>query len=174
MKKLLEVETLIKQYFGVTPEAQSQKAYSTLKHIPGVKYHEGIDFVPIDREHWGLFAPVGGKIMHAGWGHPDGTTGDYYGWNVILYDERSGLSFRWCHLEDAIMVKEGESVKEGDLLGVGGDSGNSTARHFHMNCVPMLMRAPGVYEYGVKAFPGNGFRGRTCPIAALRKLGVWI
>ena len=130
-------------------------------------YHEGLDYVPRGRQEWGLFAPTGGRVMWTGWG-------DVYGWNIILFDERSGLSWRWCHLEGAILVKEGQYVRGGELMGLGGSSGNSDARHFHLNCIPMLMSAPGKYTYGKKAFPGNGYEGRCDPIPARRELGVWI
>lgn len=129
-------------------------------------YHEGLDFVPMDRTSWSLFSPITGTIMWAGWG-------DVYGRNFIVYDARSGLSLRFCHL-DSMIHHVGRRVQRGDLLGVGGNTGRSEGRHFHMNVVPMATDGAGGYTYGVKAFGNNGYDGRVDPLGVLRALGAYI
>ena len=146
MNLLFSVESWVTNYFG------PNTAYE-------LGYHEGIDLVPIDREEWGLFSPTGGIVKWSGWG-------DTYGNNLIIWDERVGMSYRFCHL-DVTLVKEGAKVNKGDVIGLAGNTGKSNGRHLHLNTVPMRV-------YGVKDFPNNGTKGRVDPLGILRVLGVWI
>lgn len=83
--------------------------------------HEGLDFV----------ASVGKNVYATG----DGTvtfvkfsrTG--YG-NEIVIDHAFGFGSRYAHLNE-ILVKEGEKIKRGQLIGKVGQSGRSTGPHLH-------------------------------------------
>lgn len=157
MNLMLRDEALVTQWFGYTEYAQTNKNYR--EGINGLRYHEGLDIVPINRSDWGLYAPVGGSIKYVGWG-------EVYGKNIILYDERKGLSYRFCHLA-VTGVEQGQLVNPGDMIGIIGMTGATNAKHLHLNVVPM-------YEYGKKDFPNNGFEGRVDPLGVLRSIGVWI
>jgi len=146
MNLLYNSEAWVTRYFG------PNKSY-----LAG--YHEGLDIVPIARDDWGLFAPAGGIVKWAGWG-------DTYGHNIIIWDARAGMSYRFCHL-DVILAKQNASVSKGDLIGLAGNTGKTTGPHLHINTVPMK-------TYGIKDFANNGTEGRVDPLGILRVLGVWI
>jgi len=85
------------------------------------RFHSGIDFS----------APEGTKIQATG----DGvvkqvekkSTG--YGLNIMI-DHGYGYETRYAHMNE-ILVKEGQKVKKGEVIGLIGDTGSSTAPHLH-------------------------------------------
>ncbi len=103
--------TFISSYFGVRVDPFSNY----------IRPHYGLDFV----------APRGTKIYATG----DGivTFSEYsrkgYG-NEIIIDHFFGYNTRYAHL-DKILVKEGETVKRGQLIGLLGNTGRSTGPHLH-------------------------------------------
>ena len=155
--KLFKVESWITQFFGYTHFASINPGYS--KDETGRRYHEGLDLVPVNRKDWELFTPCDGRVTWAGWG-------DTYGFNIIIFNEFMGLSFRYCHL-DSMDVKANDLVRTGEKIGTAGNSGKSTAAHLHMNVVPMR-------EPNSKEFAGNGFNGRVDPLGVIRALKVHV
>ena len=103
--------TFISSYFGVRIDPFSKYQ----------KPHYGLDFV----------APMGTKIYATG----DGivTLSKYsrkgYG-NEIIIDHNFGYNSRYAHL-DKILIKEGQKVKRGQLIGLLGNTGRSTGPHLH-------------------------------------------
>lgn len=85
------------------------------------KFHKGIDFT----------APEGTKIQATGDGVVEQvenkTTG--YGLNITI-DHGHGYKTLYAHLHEAV-VKEGQKVKKGEIIGLIGDTGTSTAPHLH-------------------------------------------
>lgn len=56
-----------------------------------------------------------------------------YGWGygkLIVIEHEKGVSSLYAHLE-TIEVKEGDTVKQGDFIGLMGSTGNSTGIHLH-------------------------------------------
>lgn len=89
--------------------------------IPGV--HTGIDFV----------APTGTPI----WAAADGvvTTSDASGYNggwgkTIVITHQTNVTTRYAHMSKLI-VKEGDQVKRGQIIGYSGSTGRSTGPHLH-------------------------------------------
>ncbi|MGE5140488.1 MAG: M23 family metallopeptidase, partial [Rudaea sp.] len=87
---------------------------------PGLCGHEGQDFA-IDGGT-PVYAPAGGKIVLAEPLHVRG--------NVIFINHGLGVYSAFFHLSE-IDVKDGQVVKQGDLLGKVGTTGFSTGNHLH-------------------------------------------
>jgi murein DD-endopeptidase MepM/ murein hydrolase activator NlpD len=95
---------------------------------------------------WRTHPIFGDRRFHTGTdlGAPEGTPvvatkdgevhiADYlggYGLTVILRHAEGSLETRYAHLS-RIMVRPGESVKQGDVIGLVGSTGNSTGPHLH-------------------------------------------
>ena len=147
---LFSVEAWATQYYGFTQFAKSY--YKSGRHL-------GLDVRPIDRKSWDLMAPFKGPVTEAGWD-------DDYGNRVTLYDQDRGVSLRFAHL-DSMMVDKGDMISLGDKFGVGGNTGNSTARHVHIGMIPMR-------PYGVMIFGDNPDFGIVDPLPFLIGIGVHI
>lgn len=85
--------------------------------------HYGIDFgmktgTPIK-------ALTDGKISQAGWVNGGGG-------NQVTLDEPGGKWFQWYMHMSKILTKKGAKVKAGDVLGLSGNTGNSTTPHLHI------------------------------------------
>ncbi|MCW2956803.1 MAG: peptidoglycan DD-metalloendopeptidase family protein, partial [Thermoleophilia bacterium] len=69
-------------------------------------------------------ATLGGTVIEAkangGWG------------NNVVVDHGNGLFTRYAHMIDGgILVKPGQAVKQGEVIGKVGSTGNSTGNHLH-------------------------------------------
>ncbi len=82
--------------------------------------HEGVDFAAPEGEP--IRAASAGIVAYAG-GHPE------YG-RMVDVDHGEGLITRYAHAS-AVLVKEGEFVKRGQLIARVGNSGRSTGPHLH-------------------------------------------
>jgi len=88
--------------------------------VNGNRYHAGVD----------LAAPLGtpvraartGIVTRAGWW---GTYG-----NVVTLDHGDGSETRYAHLS-AVLVRVGQALRQGDVLGRVGSTGASTGPHLH-------------------------------------------
>jgi murein DD-endopeptidase MepM/ murein hydrolase activator NlpD len=69
-----------------------------------------------------IYSPAGGKITSA-------ERSSSYG-NMIEIDHGFGVSTRYGHLSE-ILVKEGQKVEKGKIIGVQGSTGRSTGAHLH-------------------------------------------
>ena len=52
--------------------------------------------------------------------------------NFVFIDHGNGEYARYCHLRDDIPVKVGDKVKQGDVIGYVGNSGQSMEPHLHL------------------------------------------
>jgi murein DD-endopeptidase MepM/ murein hydrolase activator NlpD len=82
--------------------------------------------------HWGvdMAAPAGAPIVAT----MDGVVGSAgwaggYGWRIDLLHE-GGVQTRYAHLS-SFNVSTGQTVKQGDVIGFVGSTGNSTGPHLH-------------------------------------------
>jgi murein DD-endopeptidase MepM/ murein hydrolase activator NlpD len=107
------------------------------------KMHEGLDFA----------APTGTPIHATGNGTI--TTVEYgnrgYG-NSVLITHMVGYQTHYAHMS-RIIVREGQQVKRGDIIGYVGSTGKSTAPHCHYE----------VIKNGVKIDPVNFFFNDLTP-----------
>ena len=83
-------------------------------------YHKGIDWsVPTGTA---VFASCGGTVAKAGWGSG-------YGYCVYINHE-DGRQTRYGHLSK-VLVKAGQTVKQGERIALSGNTGISTGPHLH-------------------------------------------
>lgn len=86
-------------------------------------YHTGIDYrAPVGTE---IYATRRGKVHHVGW---DNSYGNY----VVIQSWHLGKFIRhyYCHLSK-FNVNRGKRVTAGEVVGLSGNTGNSTAPHLH-------------------------------------------
>jgi murein DD-endopeptidase MepM/ murein hydrolase activator NlpD len=83
-------------------------------------YHAGLDIA--GERGQPVYATAAGKVTHVG-------TQGAYG-RLIVIDHGFGLETRYGHLSD-YMVKQGDPVKRGDIIGKVGASGRATGYHLH-------------------------------------------
>lgn len=85
------------------------------------QFHTGIDYgCPLNTS---ILASAEGQVVFAGWD----STG--YG-NMVIVQHTQICSTLYAHLSD-ISVKLGQKVRQGELLGHSGTTGNSTGPHLH-------------------------------------------
>ena len=115
------------QGFGFTPWIQSELA-KNVKHYAD-NLHHGIDFswpgcagVPIPAAHDGIV--VVDRDMDQGG----------YGIHVTIWDPVQDIATRYGHMIRNIVVKD-QHVKQGEIVGYIGSSGNSTGAHLHWECI---------------------------------------
>lgn len=83
-------------------------------------YHTGTDIA--NKQGTKIISATTGKVVAAVYGNM------YYGNYVEV--ETDGVIFKYAHME-SISVKEGDSIKQGDEVGLMGSTGMSTGPHLH-------------------------------------------
>ena len=84
--------------------------------------HTGIDYLcPKDTP---ILASEEGSVFYAGWRNGG------YG-NCVYIKHPDGYVTIYEHLQNNIVVKVGQNVKKGQLIGYSGTTGNSTGYHLH-------------------------------------------
>lgn len=89
--------------------------------------HDGLDLVGIDSKE--IHSTVNGVVEFAGWENSNNHS-QGFGQYVKIIDNKTGYGFYFGHLS-TIKVKVGQSVKITDVIGVEGNTGNSTGSHCH-------------------------------------------
>jgi murein DD-endopeptidase MepM/ murein hydrolase activator NlpD len=84
--------------------------------------HHGVDYGTYHMSQ-DLYALMGGEVIYAGW------TDVGYGNLVVI--ENDGVLLYLGHL-DQIYVQEGSLVTAGDVVGLSGNTGNSSGPHVHV------------------------------------------
>lgn len=83
-------------------------------------YHKGVDWAVATGTS--VYASCGGTVSKAGWGSG-------YGY-VVYIDHEDGRQTRYGHLSK-ILVKVGQTVKQGEKIALSGNTGVSTGPHLH-------------------------------------------
>lgn len=88
--------------------------------IAGVHFHTG----------WDLACPAGTTVVSvtAGYAHVTSGWGGGYGDNVQVHT--GALYVRYAHLEE-VLVREGDQIESGTVVGLEGSTGYSTGPHLH-------------------------------------------
>ena len=123
----LKTRTVVdgKRFISPVPEDTVVSSQFGLRKSPkkgASTSHKGIDFaLP---EGTPFRASRGGKVIFAG-------KQKGYG-NIIIVDHGDGFTTRYAHAkEGSITLKKGATVKEGQVIGQVGSTGNSTGPHLH-------------------------------------------
>ncbi len=85
-------------------------------------YHKAFDIA--NKGGGAILAADAGRIIVAGWKDNSG-----YG-NRVMIDHGNGFVTLYAHMS-SISVKEGQTVRRGDVLGTMGSTGRSTGTHLH-------------------------------------------
>lgn len=121
---------------------KSRYLAKTVAPIPGVKgegnfmwptagyisqkyywYHPAVDIASHGNPD--IVAAQGGSVISAGW------NGGGYG-NYVVIDHGNGYTTLYAHmLNNSVVVKSGDRVRQGQKLGVMGSTGRSTGTHLH-------------------------------------------
>ncbi len=88
-------------------------------HDPYYQTHTGSDF-PVN-EGTPIHTTIGGKVVWAGSNGP---------WGNLVVVENDGYQIWLAHLS-SIQVSEGDILDYGDVVGLSGNTGNSTGAHLH-------------------------------------------
>lgn len=84
-------------------------------------FHNGID----------LAVPVGTQIKSPMPGIVDAVTSGGDGGNQIILKHENGYKTGYAHLSKQL-VKKGDKIKQGDVIGLSGNTGKSTGPHLHL------------------------------------------
>src|SRR5690625_2343900 len=112
------------------------------KHpIYGTKsFHTGVDLVKSHKAPIKAF--TGGIILFAGLGKSGSGFGGYG--NVVMVKDKNNRGQVYAHL-DSVAVKKGQTIKEGQVIGYQGNTGQSTGSHLHFE---VRKNAQGHAPYG--------------------------
>lgn len=91
--------------------------------------HDGLDLVGVDSKN--IYATVSGRVTRAGWENP-GNHKQGFGRYVRIDCTVDGVACcaYYGHLSQ-VLVRVGDIVKQGQLIGVEGNTGHSTGSHCH-------------------------------------------
>lgn len=118
--KIIQGEHYITQGYGLTAFAKSSTGRQFYANFPG-GIHPGIDFGTKGAK-LPVISPITGKVVRAS---EDG------GWGIhVEIQGMDGWNVHFAHLSTAL-VKVGQNVKIGDILGRVGTTGSSTGIHLH-------------------------------------------
>lgn len=142
LSDIFEGDHKITQYFG------ENKAYYQQFGLAG---HEGVDFAtPVGTK---VYAPFGGIILREG----INLAGYHnYGIAVVVWDPIQKCAAWFGHLSKEI-VSYGQKVKQGEVIGYTGNTGNTFGPHLHFGFVK-------TDEYGNRLYSDNGYIGFLDPL----------
>jgi septal ring factor EnvC (AmiA/AmiB activator) len=132
----MTLKTPLEKEYPITQNWNDPRFRSSY-NIFGLLGHNGIDYgVPTGTR---IVAPHGGKIVE----NILDSTG--YGWYIKIENDNEGSILG--HFKEQSQCRVGTEVKQGDLVGLSGSTGNSTGPHLHW----------GYYRFPRKR--DNGFSG---------------
>ncbi len=89
--------------------------------------HDGLDLVGLDGKE--IYSTISGTVEYAGWENPsDKTQG--FGLYARIKESSSDDRYYFGHLSK-INVKVGQVIAENQIIGIEGNTGNSTGSHCH-------------------------------------------
>ncbi len=86
-----------------------------------IKFHSGVDLSAPEMEP--IYAARSGNVRFADW--------ESTGGNQVYIDHGDGYESRYLHMHHSI-VHQGDSIRQGQVIGYVGSTGNSTGPHLHL------------------------------------------
>jgi murein DD-endopeptidase MepM/ murein hydrolase activator NlpD len=114
----------------------------------GMKGHNGVDFAVI--EGTPVYAPLDGEAVVK-----EDKTG--YGTHIRIRNPYKKLECVLGHLS-SVLIKNGQKVTQGQMIGKSGNTGFSTGPHVHMGLRALQESKGSVWEWGVEGYD-NGYFG---------------
>lgn len=111
--------------FLVSPLQQRGEVLAPFNQLRTGYFHEGIDIRAA--EGTPIFASAEGIVTKAA---PDSKGVDKGGGHMIFIDYGDGVEARYMHLS-VYGVREGDHVKQGDVIGFTGNTGDTSTPHLH-------------------------------------------
>lgn len=122
--------------YGGTPSSVTVSSPYGPRTIQGVSsYHKGIDISATCNDNV-VIATKAGTVIEASdtcpsYGEYQDTCGGGYG-NYVIIDHGDGTSSVYAHMySETVAVSVGDTVEQGQMLGMVGSSGSSTGCHLH-------------------------------------------
>jgi len=126
------------------------------------------DYYAFEKE---LIAPCEAEVVLVVDGIKDNKPGEfnpiYIPGNTVILKTDNGEYLFFAHFkQNSIIVKQGQKVKEGELLGLCGNSGNSSEPHlhFHIQNVEDMNKATGAKSYFEKIYVNGELKRDYSPI----------
>lgn len=119
LSDIFEGDYQVTQDYGERPSYYQQYGFAG---------HEGVDFAT--PEGTPIIAPFHGLIIR----DVDDARVNAYGIHLVCWDPVQKCAVWYCHLKDNVVLV-GEGVTRGQVLGLTGNTGNSTGPHLHIGFV---------------------------------------
>ena len=121
----------------------------------GSSNHKGVDICNVSYSSK-IYATKSGKVLIASmpYSDPDGGSSGYG--NYVVIDHGGGLTTLYAHMS-VVKVSPGDTVSQGTVIGVTGNTGASTGPHLHYEVRTTTIvngRAVTVYENPLNYLPG--------------------
>lgn len=122
------------KYSPIHIDCKVGQPYGEIDSSYSCGFHTGIDFPQsgVSVQNPDLYScSDDGEVTYV---YKDSTgTTPSLGNQVQIYDKRTGLYFRYCHmLYGSISLKVGDKVTTSTIVGKMGNTGNSTGTHLHL------------------------------------------
>ena len=126
------------------------------------------DYYAFEKE---LIAPCDAEVVLVVDGIKDNKPGEMNSYfilgNTVILKTNNDEYLLFAHFkQNSIVVKQGENVKKGELLGLCGNSGNSSEPHlhFHIQNVEDINKATGAKSYFEEIYVNGGLKKDYSPI----------
>jgi murein DD-endopeptidase MepM/ murein hydrolase activator NlpD len=142
------------QYYGMTDYAKSG-AYNGAPHngidLSSIPNKNGFLDLRVRAAKEGKVIMVTHESVSGGWG------------NAVVVEHPDGMFTLYGHLS-RVVVKEGQKVKQGQMLGIEGNTGASTGRHLHFSIYMKITIYKTPWYYG----PGYDYQWTLNPLEFLK------